>query len=182
VCVEAVPVTRPGSRGTWTTGNDGGYDLSGLAPGQYRVYAGQQSCSYNAVALVPRWYAGVVQVTAGTTTAGIGLTLAEGGSITGTVRGSTSGHGSRPVAGICVLAMREASGATPVVAVSGADGSYAETSLLPGKYRVEFEPGCGASGYQTRWYKNAPGPRHAAVIMVAAAAATQGIGVTLPRG
>ncbi len=33
------------------------------------------------------------------------------------------------------------------------------TDLLPGKYRVEFQAGCGKSGVKTQWWRRRRGQR-----------------------
>ena len=98
----------------------------------------------------------------------------------GAISGLVRGRGKLPVAGICVVAVPR-SGAAAVMAVT-TRACYRLIDLVPGGYKVRFEPGCGASGYATRWYKNARASSHPTVVQVTAGQSTAGIGSTLPRG
>jgi hypothetical protein len=126
------------SEGFATTGKSGRYAMTGLAPGRYQVEF--SSCSSQQYA--PQWYRGqvsesratLVRVAGGATTAGIDATVKAGGSISGIVR---SGVTHRPVAGIGVIAIDEATG-NEGVGFSGKGGSFVIEDLPPGKYLLTY--------------------------------------------
>ena len=96
----------------------------------------------------------------------------------------------KPVAGICAEAVPQAppgivsllSPGVPTGVTVAAGGGYRIADLQPGRYKVRFAAGCDASGYATRWYKNARTSQGATVVRVSAAKVTTGIDATLPRG
>jgi hypothetical protein len=132
---------------------------------------------------VPQWFrntptraaATEVTVRAGAVTGGISATLAPDGSISGTVTGP-AGTGRT---GTCVVAVPPA-GSQPVLAVSRG-GHYTITVPAPGRYKVEFRPGCGASGFATQWWKGATSRSAARVITVPARAEVTGVTARLRR-
>ena len=175
-CVEVLPTGRFGL-GTVTMAAAGGaYSAANLGPGQYSVFFGDPNCSIDSPALAPRSYSRLVQVTAAHDTTGISATLALDGGISGVVKG----RGGRPVSGICAEVVPLAGGASHVIGVTAA-GRYHVIDLVPGRYKVSFSAGCGATGYATRWYKNARSRQQATIIQVSANKTTTGISITLPR-
>jgi hypothetical protein len=58
-------------------------------------------------------------------------------------------------------------------------GGYSVIDLTPGRYRVEFSSGCGASGYATQWWKNASSQGRATIITVPANTVRTGIDAVL---
>jgi hypothetical protein len=180
ICVEIVP-TAPGQVGSaGVTGTGGKYAAGNLAPGKYQVLFGEPGCLYGPYSLAPQWYqdqpteaaATKVTVTAGQTTPTVDATLANDGQISGTVTGPA--HAA--LTGICVAAVQP--GSAPVIAVTRG-GSYSIIDLTPGRYRVEFTSGCGASGYATQWWKDAGSAAKATVITVPANTVTTGIDAVL---
>lgn len=169
ICVEATPKSGNGVAALAVTGTGGSYQLSGLAPGGYQVEF-TPDCVLGAGALVPQVLANPVAVTAGTTTSGVGATLAADGGISGTVQVKGT-----PAAGVCVIAYPPAGRRFPSVAVTAADGSYQVAGLLPGSYRVEFTAGCGAARYATQWYNGASSRSGAAPVAVSAGMVTPAI-------
>jgi Carboxypeptidase regulatory-like domain len=166
-------------------GFGGPYVVTGLAPGTYTVYFGDPFCGFGPPDLVPQWYDGqpsqadatTITITAGHTTSGIDAALQTTGEITGTVRGP----GGAAVSGGCVTAYPAGSGAYPILAVSRRGGEYALIDLPPGRYRIEFSSGCGATGYRSQWWQDARSAGAATVIQVAAGQVVVGIGATLSR-
>jgi hypothetical protein len=117
-------------------------------------------------------------VTSGKTTAGANVSLRVTGAITGVV----SGPGGKPIAGVCVEAVPQQGGIGLPAAISGAAGGrYRLADLQPGTYKLKFTDGCGASGFATRWYKNARTELGGRFVHVTAATVTGGINQTLPR-
>jgi hypothetical protein len=176
VCVETVPA-KSGTfiLGGSFTGPQGGYKVTNLKAGSYVA----QFTDCSAVAdQAPQWYAGTpfrgkattITVRSGQPTTGIGGTLKPDGSLSGTV----TGPGAQPLAGICATVFPHVGDPTPVVAITGADGSYTVPAAVPGSYQVEFSSGCGAVGYATATF---PSP-----VTVTTGTATTGIDATLAAG
>ena len=181
-CIDVLPLGRNASGSIAFSGLGGSFTATNLAPGQYELLAGDPSCSSDAPSLSVR-VSGPVQVTAGKTTSGVSIGLHLTGAITGDVRGP----GGKPVAGICAEAVPLAGGlgvspGIPAAVTAAAGGRYRIGDLQPGPYKLRFTAGCGATGYATRWYKNARTARAATVVRVSAAKVTTGIDATLPRG
>jgi hypothetical protein len=183
-CVD-VDSTNPNNVGGGAVSGSGGrYLATGIAPGTYTVYLGDQTCSEGPPNLTGQWYddqqspalATKITVTVGHTTTGVDAALQTTGEITGTVRGPS---GAR-LSGICVTAHGTAPGSVPVLAVSRA-GGYSLTDLQPGPYVVEFSAGCGATGYRTQWWHDARSASTATVITVSATQLITGISATLGR-
>lgn len=143
--------------------------MNGLAPGGYHIVF-TPDCLIGAGAFVPQALTSPVLVTAGTTTGGVGATLAADGGIAGTVQVSGT-----PVAGVCVIAYPSAGGLAPLVARTTADGSYQVTGLAPGSYDVEFTAGCGATTYVTQWYNGASSRSGATPVTVTSGTVTGSI-------
>jgi Carboxypeptidase regulatory-like domain len=184
-CIEVYSENSAEPVDTVITGLDGTYRATGLAAGTYLLDFGDPQCLLGAPGLAPQWYnnestrgsAKGVPVTVGATTPSIDATLQPDGQITGTV----SGPAASPLAGICVTAVPQASGSLPVVAVTRASGGYTLADLLPGDYKVRFSPGCGATGYATQWYDDAPSQSAAAPIPVGPGQTQSGINATLSK-
>jgi hypothetical protein len=181
-CIDVLPLSPTASGSITFSFQGGSFTATNLAPGQYVLLAGDPSCSSNAPSLSAR-VSSPIQVTAGKTTAGVSVGLHVTGAIAGVVRGP----GGRPVAGICAEAVPLAGGLGVIglgvpAGVTVAAGSYRIGDLQPGPYKVRFTAGCGATGYATRWYKDARTSKSATVVKVSAATVTTGINTTLPRG
>jgi hypothetical protein len=69
----------------------------------------------------------------------------------------------------------------PEIATTDADGSYALTAMLPGRYKVEFTTGCGDVGWATQWWNDAGSARTAVVITVPAVTTITGVNAVLQR-
>ena len=80
----------------------------------------------------------------------------------------TAASGGRPLTGICVRAMPADRGARRVLHGHGAAAGTRVTGLAPGRYRVRFSSGCGASGYATQWWKDAGSAGPATVVTIRA--------------
>ncbi len=177
-CVEVLPLSQTATGSLTFSGQGGKYLATNLAPGSYEILAGVPGCSSDVPTLSARSF-GPVQVVSGQTTAAAGIALPVAGAIAGVVRGP----GGSPLRGICAEAVPLAAGlGIPIGVTAAAGGSYRIGDLQPGRYKVMFTTGCGATGFATRWYKNARTSRQATVITVSAATVTGGINATLPRG
>jgi hypothetical protein len=134
---------------SYTTSDAAGhYSFTGLAPGQYRVAAGDNAQIFGATAYyVSQFYKGGgpipsgwstatnVGVTAGTVTplSAITLTYNHPGSISGSV-----GNGSTPLADIVAAVYSAPTGAMVATGVTDGAGHYSVGGLPPGTYKVAF--------------------------------------------
>jgi Carboxypeptidase regulatory-like domain len=187
ICAEAFEVNGYGAS-LAISGANGKFEIRNLSPGKYDVYLGDPGCSGGDPELAPEWYPGqpsptsasVVRVRADAVTALSSVTLPTDGAISGSV----SGPGGGTVAGICATATLASGsaglGGQPVVAVTRHSG-YSLLDLVPGKYRVEFTSGCGASGYKTQWWKAKSSAGLATLITVTAATTTTDITAALQK-
>jgi hypothetical protein len=184
-CVEALATNGTAYNGT-NAGLDGTFRIPNLPGGDYLVYVGDPSCSFSEPSLAPQWYLGkstpsgatAVSVSSGATTTISDTTLAQDGSISGTVTGT----GHSPLGGVCVAATSTIAGSAPVYSVtSGASGGYSIGDLPAGQYRVQFSSGCGAAGYHSQWWKDKPSEQTASIVTVTAGTATTGIGAVLSK-
>jgi hypothetical protein len=185
VCVEADPLSARAVQGFGLTSASGRYTVANLRPGRYRVYFDTRGyCDDSTDGLVPQWYSGagsrraatVITVPAGRGPSGIDATLTADGGIAGTVTA-----GGRALAGACVRAVPVKAGQMTSLAATVRDGGYALTGIVPGRYRVEFSSGCGATGYATQWWRDAASAGAATEITVVPAAVTSGISAQLRR-
>jgi hypothetical protein len=177
-CVELLPLSTTASAAVVISLGGGSYLVPNLAPGKYQMLAGVPSCTSNAPTTTAQ-LSGPVSVTSGKTTKGANVSMRLSGTMTGVVRGP----GGNPITGICVEAVPVRGGiGIPTATTRAADGSYRIADLQPGSYKVEFTDGCGASGFATRWYKNARTEFGSRLVRVFAAKVTSGINQTLPRG
>jgi hypothetical protein len=189
VCIE-VSGSSPDNPGAFSaTGTHGSYRVTGLAAGNYQVYFDTSCLFTTGPSLAPQWYndqptqatANWVPVKVGVTTPSIDAALQAGGDseITGTV--SASGPSATPLSGACVTAIPLPAGsAPPVVGVTKASG-YTVGYLSPGRYKVKFSAGCGATGYATQWWKQKSSQKTATVIRVGSGQDKSGISATLRK-
>jgi hypothetical protein len=183
-CVEAFRLPG-GLAGGGSTDAHGKYTISGLTPGRYKVEFADPSCSDGAVGLGTQWYdnaadsgsATLITVTAGATASAINATLPADGTITGSVTGTSAAK----LSGVCVSAVALANGEPASFTVSE-QGSYTLADLPPGKYRVEFQAGCGQAGVKTQWWQDAASSAAATAITVVAGATVSGIDAIMTGG
>ena len=183
-CVEAF-ATNGDAYNSTNTGLDGTFRIPNLPAGKYLVYVADPVCSVSEPNLAPQWYLGepttsgatAVSVSAGAATTISDATLAQDGSISGTVTGT----GHSPLGGVCVAATATVAGSAPAYSVTSGAGGYSVGDLPAGQYRVEFSSGCGAVGYHTQWWKNKPSRQTATIVTVTAGTATTGIGAVLTK-
>ncbi|HEX9034977.1 MAG TPA: carboxypeptidase-like regulatory domain-containing protein [Streptosporangiaceae bacterium] len=139
ICVDA---SAGFQYGHGVTGADGTYRIGGLFAGSYTVQF-SPGCGNNGP-YGPLTLSAPVVVSLGKTTAGVDAVLQPDGMISGVVTGAAS----KPLAGICVVAMSQDSFG---FAKTKTDGSYTLRRLGPGSYQVQFVPGgafsnCGNNG------------------------------------
>jgi carboxypeptidase family protein len=176
ICAEALPASGSGLAGLAQTGTAGRYQITGLAPGKYRIqFTG--SCLVGAGGFAPQWFDGqpakakasLVRVTSGAVTAGVGATLSADGGIAGTVQVAGT-----PTAGVCAIAY-PAGGGSPTLGQTAANGGYQISGITPGRYTVEFAAGCGPSTYPTQWYNGAGSQAAATQVQVKPGTTTSAI-------
>ncbi|WP_205474310.1 carboxypeptidase regulatory-like domain-containing protein [Nocardioides sp. SYSU D00038] len=150
------------------TATDGGYAVTGLRAGTYRLgfqdYLGTHLGEWwNDATSVEA--ATDVTVAAGAVRTGVDALLASGGSIRGTV----TGPGGDAVPGAFVSAYRQVPGEDYWEFSSAGDtdatGGYAIDGLAPGSYRLAFQDADGA--YAVEWWNNQAVLENADVITVA---------------
>lgn len=126
---------------TTTNWEDGTYTVGGLPPGSYKVEFDTRYASGSPNGYLPQWYnakggfsaATPVTVSSGADTPGIDATLAEGGSISGTVTGTTAPG----INGVTVTAF-DPTGTAVGSTTTELDGTYSITALPTGSYMVRF--------------------------------------------
>jgi hypothetical protein len=152
--------------GAAVTRKDGTYTIPGLNTGSYEVDFSQCLANRPTVAGQAR----VVHVITGKPTAGINVSLGQGGSITGSV---LAGQPAVGAPGLCVDVVPVSPrgiGAFPVTA--GAGGRFTAVNVLPGTYKVLFDdPECGG-GLIPQWFSDKPSEAAADTVTVTAGATT----------
>ena len=133
------------------TGSGGTYTISNVPASDYEVsFGGYCNSSSPATPVVTVWYpgnatsqslAGPVAVAGGQAVTGIDAQVTEVSSSggTGSITGTVSGAGGRPLADICVDA-QSGNITTAASAATAANGSYTLTGLAAGTYDVSFSP------------------------------------------
>ena len=160
--------------GSTYTDSSGGYTISGLATGSYRVeFSGPGS-------YVAQFYDGKatltsadpVSVTTAANTGSIDAAIQNGGSIAGTVTDASSGQ---PLSGVTVSVFGSSGYFTTT---TGPDGSYSIGGLVSGSYSVEFIDG----GYVSEYYKDRTTTQAPDPVRITAGQATTGIDAALQHG
>ena len=179
-CVQAEAVDGRGY-GSSKSNADGGYRITGLPAGTYRVqFAGCADSAYLA-----QWYDGApsrdkaapITVTVDQETAGVNAQLAEGGMIEGSV---TAAPDNQPLANVCVSAW-DADQATGQSGTTDTQGHYTLGGLAAGNYRIEFSD-CGGRGLVSQYYQSADTYDAATSVTVALATAVQNVDAQLEQG
>jgi len=159
------------------TAGDGSYNITGLFPGNYRVYVDTFGTDY-----IREYYnntyregsATPVKIDAGGTVT-INFSLDEGREIKGTV---TDDSGGSPITGIMLVAKDFNTNEWMRWANSDAAGKYRIQGLSPGSYRVE----AGGGGYAKEIYDNHYYPSQATAVNVTSGSDTAGIDFRLDQG
>jgi hypothetical protein len=147
VCV-STQSTATGAATMATTDSAGAYTITGLPAGGYTVQF--RGCSVANANFVMQWFGGalnpggatIVNVSAAVTTNGINASLANGGSIAGTVTDSAGAAASN----ICVAGMPNGTAiAAPVGTATDANGRYTLPGLASGNYALVFSDCTGGS-------------------------------------
>ncbi|GAA5154527.1 hypothetical protein GCM10025768_25860 [Microbacterium pseudoresistens] len=183
VVVYASPIDGEGLDVNIPVASDGSYELTGVAPGDYRVYSLADDNSTN---LLGGYYGGSDWDTATTVTIpsdapiernDLDLTMALGSELHGTVvRGDGEPWGaSTPAVSLFELGT-SGSGGTPVEA----DGSYVIHAIPPGDYTLKFH-GVSDGGvmWGDQWYNGQITPDNAETISFTEATTLTGYDATL---
>ncbi|MEZ3159268.1 carboxypeptidase regulatory-like domain-containing protein [Microbacterium sp. BWT-B31] len=169
-----------------TTAADGTYALSGLAPGEYRVYFSAQPASGLVNEYWPNTHdyfaATAVTVAAGASIPGIDASLVASASIAGQV----DNYQASIENGLTVTAysINDAGGRlwAAQATADDADGSYVLTGLAPGEYVLEADPWGAVNPAAAQYYPGAPTLDQAERIVVADGDALTGYDFTLHTG
>ena len=165
-----------GGNGT-RTNLDGTYEITGLAPDQYRVRAQKSDAGY-----VGEWYddttdwgaATPVVVAAGAPTTGIDFDLGSGGAISGFVFNAS---GTDPIAGADVWAESFVCCGGGNGARTASDGSYRIDGLSPGDYRVQ----ASNPGFAFEYYDNTDSYDSSTPVTVTSDGDRSGVNFTLDQ-
>lgn len=164
--ITVMPTAGQGTAGS-VISLDGTFAVGGLAPGSYTVSINAQMFGY-----IPATINGVS--VSGTNTTNTGTTiLADGGSITGTVRNTALAL----LPNVMVMAYDATSGLYAGGDVSVEDGTYTIRGLATGNYKVQFLTCDG--GYATQWYNGQTTQGNATPVGVSAPDTTADIDGTL---
>jgi hypothetical protein len=176
VCVTAdSPGTESSVFSNAQTSKTGRYVISGLSAGSYRMDFAP--CYLKGPNLASRFLGKPVRVSAGQARTGISVTLAAGGSISGTV---TGGSPSIPQHGLIVDAVPVHGDGDVSDSSTNPRGAYSITGVFPGTYRVFFNDPVNMFGLDdvaSQWFSRRAGK--ATVIRVSAGKTTRGISVRL---
>jgi hypothetical protein len=186
ICVAVGLVTGGSGEGFASSGSDGTYSVTGLAPGSYNVMF-SAGCGSTPNWITQWWEnassqgtATPISVTVGKTVSGIDASMQPGGTIAGTVKSSTG----TALAGICVDVSPLPGTSGGGYAASASDGTYSVGGLIAGSYTVEFTPGCGSASqnWLDQWWKNASSSSTATPVVVATGKTVSGINASLQPG
>lgn len=149
--VQAYAETSDGSfAGQGESGPDGGYSITGLGAGSYKVEFYPDLGEYE-----PQWWDGkyseadatLVELAAGQSVGHIDAELTPDATISGKVTSA----GGEALAGVQVYA--ESTEGPSGYAETAADGTYAVPGLQAGGYEVEFYLDQSGQHYETQWYE-----------------------------
>lgn len=179
ICVFAASETNQGAG----ISKDGRYTVANLLPGQYQVEF-LPGCGNNAdlagVSFGSQSNPPAISAPVGTTS-GIDVVMPTAGNISGKILTKSGRHVAACVFAIPSSAL--ASNQPLVVSEFPSVGSYEDSNLVPGKYVVNFDPGCaGPSAYASQWYKDRPSLTGAARVRVRAGHTVTGISSALVKG
>ena len=169
-----------------TTATDGSYTLSKLTPGTGTAKIRVTDCAGSG-ALATQWYGGgydlttatAINVTGGSTTTGLNVSLEPAGYVTGTVTDASS---TQPLANICAFAY-STHDQWIATATTDATGTYQLVGLPAGSVYVYFSDCNGSGAHSAQWYNNtstgASSYTSALAVTVTAGTTTSGINASL---
>jgi len=175
--------TSSGSAGNALTGSNGGYTITGLAPGSFAVEFENCGPSGN---WAPQWYHGQAQYT---TSTAVPVTSAHDTKITtaimqpgGEITGKLTNSSGAGVSGACVYVATD-NGADYNYSgnPTGSDGTYTFANLPTDAYSVLYFPGCG-SGPADRYFAGESVVSKANPVSVVAGTVTTEVDQTLVTG
>ncbi len=156
---------------------DGSYTITGLYPGNYRVWS--SASGYITEYYKEVYYSGAataVNVTVANDTPDINFTMEKGGVISGHIYQS---DGLTPIIGASIYASSIETGDTySGQGTSASDGSYTITGLRSGNYNFY----ASAKDYPTEYYNNIYNPKSATPVSVTAPNSTSNINFTMYKG
>jgi protocatechuate 3,4-dioxygenase beta subunit len=171
VCVYA-----EGYRGNYAdavTTKNGTYRLAGIGPGRYQVSFDPSCLGTRSALYLPADR--TISVQAGHTRSGLDVRLRPAAGISGIVRDPAG----RPVDSVCIDVGDENND----FAFTNAHGRYSVTGVVPGRYNVEFETGCGNPGsLASQWYHNRPDRDSADLVTFTAGKMHRNVDATLHPG
>ncbi|HUB41330.1 MAG TPA: carboxypeptidase regulatory-like domain-containing protein [Streptosporangiaceae bacterium] len=155
----------------------GNYHIRSLPPGRYQI--GFASCGLSnwAPTLWPDTQryrsAPYIHIHGARNVGNVDEIMQPGGIVTGTVTAAT--NPPTELAGMCAVAFEDNGLGVVGTAATSATGSYEIFGLAPGRYSVQFTPGCNNNG-------NYVGVNYPKNITVAGGTTTSGINAALPIG
>jgi hypothetical protein len=184
ICVSAPHPVSGSSIFRVTTGADGTYLISGLAPGSHKVKF--EDC-VSPIDYAVEYYdnkgdfssGNLVSVSAGATTSGVNAALALGGRMTGTV---VADAGGGPLAGICVSPFSSVTGNSLFRIQTANDGTYTVAGVPVGTYKVKFEDCVSPLDYAAEYFDNTLSFSGATIVSVTAGGTTAGVNAGLAIG
>lgn len=146
VCIIAGPTSSGTGFATAVTTGSGSFTLSNLSPGSYALVVDPTCFGASASTYAMALSTGTgIAVVAGATTSGALFSLAQSGSVAGTVADAVTGAG---IAGVCLTFGQSQGGSGFSTATTQSDGTYTATNLAPGTYDIDVSPSCnGPSSY-----------------------------------
>ncbi len=186
ICADVYDVNNPPVPGTYTaiasttTDRRGSYTFGDLVDGSYRVH--YQDCNQSPT-YAPQWYRGRLSFSAADpvvvpfgSVVHADVTLAKGGSITGTIRDSSSGQ---PLMDVCAEAY-DNTDTLEASTLSDSQGAYKLTPLAQTGFKVKFSY-CATSSdiHFTQWFNNKADFASATVVPVIAGSTSSGINASL---
>jgi len=165
------------------TDSSGGYTISGLLPGAYKILISSDRDYYSSSLnnYVAKWFGGqgtestatAISVAANGAVTGKNVTLAVGGQIRG-----QAGAASDPALAIGYAIVRawtiESEPRLVASTITDAQGNYVLRGLAGSNYNIQISPAAFSSAYAEEWWKNSASPATGTPVSVTAGSTTLG--------